>query len=83
MLDTPIAVYCENGKFTIVKQNNNKRVRLMKVYGKYNENKVTATMILKGKWLRKWGFDFGTSIVVQCEYGKLTITKQDVEEENS
>lgn len=74
--DTPVAVYCEDDKLTVVKQDNKKRVRLMKVYGKCIENKMTTMLLLKGKWLRKWGFDFGTSVVVRCEYGKLTITKK-------
>lgn len=81
--DTPIAVYCENDKLTVVKQDDKKRVRRIKVYGQYCQNKPTTAIILKGKWLKKWGFEWGTSVVVRCEYGKLTITKKGAEEEDS
>lgn len=40
--------------------------------------KPTPTITLKGSWLDEWGFGMGTPVSVQCEEGKLTITKMDV-----
>ena len=49
--------------------------RSIKVYGqsgyKYRE---TPTIMLKGMWLKKAGFDVGDYISVSCENGKLVIT---------
>ena len=53
--------------------------RSVKVYGqsgyKYRE---TPTIMLKGMWLKKAGFDIGDYISVACEDGKVIIT-QDAE----
>lgn len=53
--------------------------RSVKVYGqsgyKYRE---TPTIMLKGLWLKKAGFDVGDYISVTCENGKIIIT-QDTE----
>ncbi len=57
-----------------------KTSRKMKVYGKWNyRKKLNPTIILGGAWLKEWGFEIDTPIVVQCENGKLTIMKQDVD----
>lgn len=37
---------------------------------------ITVSFIsLKGKWLKDFGFDVNTPIKVECEEGKLIITK--------
>ena len=53
--------------------------RSIKVYGQsgYN-NRETPTIMLKGQWLKKAGFDIGDYITVTCENGKLVIA-QDAE----
>lgn len=56
----------------------------MKVYEQSGQNyKSVPTIILKGDWLKDWGFAVGIPIIVQCEDGKLTIIKQKSEEGNS
>ena len=49
--------------------------RSIKVYGqsgyKYQE---TPTIMLKGMWLKEFGFEIGDYISVVCEDGKLVIT---------
>ena len=50
--------------------------RRLKVYetGGYN-SKPIPTIVLKGEWLRNWGFDAGDKLNIVCEgSGKLTIT---------
>ena len=53
-----------------------KKCRNMKVYEQSGYHyKATPTITLKGLWLRKLGFTEGSHITVQCENGRLTITK--------
>ena len=53
-----------------------KNVRRMKVYDQSGyQYKDTPTIMLKGQWLKEFGFCQGTQIEVHCEDGKLTITK--------
>lgn len=55
-----------------------KRVRKMKVYAQSGyQYKYTPTIILKGDWLKNCGFEPGTPIRVECEGGRLVITKWD------
>lgn len=50
----------------------------MKVYAQSGyKYKDTATIILKGDWLEDCGFEPGTPIRVECEGGRLVITRQD------
>ena len=37
--------------------------------------------MLKGKWLSEFGFDIGTHVKVECEDGRLIITKEEAIEE--
>ena len=37
--------------------------------------KPTPTIIMKGQWLEQFGFGAGEKITVQCEEGKLTVTR--------
>ncbi len=39
--------------------------------------KPTPTIMLKGEWLKELGFDCGDRINVECQGGKLIITKTD------
>ena len=43
---------------------------------------ATPTVMLKGKWLSEFGFDIGTHVRVECEDGRLIITKEEATEEN-
>ncbi len=38
---------------------------------------ATPTVMLKGKWLSEFGFEIGTQVKVECENGKLIITKEE------
>lgn len=49
-------------------------VRKLKVYYKSSGNASVPGILLKGKWLEKYGFGAGSCITVECENGKLTIT---------
>lgn len=42
---------------------------------------ATPTVMLKGKWLSEFGFDIGTHVKVECEDGRLIITKEEEIEE--
>lgn len=55
-----------------------KKDRKMKVYAQSGYYyKDTATIILKGAWLEALGFEPGTSINVECDGGRLVITRAD------
>lgn len=56
-----------------------KKERKMKVYAQSGyQYKDTATIILKGgAWLETLGFEPGTPIKVECDGGRLVITKAD------
>ena len=48
--------------------------RKLKVYDTNDKNYVsTPTIILKGKWLRQYGFEMNMPISVICDRGKLII----------
>lgn len=50
----------------------------MKVYVQSGYRyKDTATIILKGAWLETLGFKPGTPIRVECDGGRLVITRAD------
>lgn len=54
-----------------------KKERKMKVYAQSGYNyKDTATIILKGAWLEALGFEPGTPINVECNGGRLVITRE-------
>lgn len=42
---------------------------------------ATPTVMLKGKWISEFGFDIGTHVKVECEDGRLIITKEEAIEE--
>ena len=42
---------------------------------------ATPTVMLKGKWLSEFGFEIGTHVKVECEDGRLIITKEEATEE--
>lgn len=39
----------------------------------------TPAIIMKGNWLKEYGFDSDTAINVECENGKLIITPREPE----
>lgn len=50
----------------------------MKVYAQSGYRyKETATIILKGDWLKECDFELGTTIRVECQGGRLIITRSD------
>ncbi len=56
----------------------NKKERQMKVYAQSGyKYKEAATIILKGAWLERLGFEPGTPITVECEEGRLVVTRTD------
>lgn len=57
-----------------------KKNRKMKVYGTSGyKYKNTPTIILKGIWLEKFGFEIGEEIEVKCEKDRLLIVKKSTE----
>ena len=42
---------------------------------------AAPTVMLKGKWLSEFGFDIGIHVKVECEDGRLIITKEEAVEE--
>ena len=39
--------------------------------------------MLKGQWLKDWGFEIDDAIVVKCEDGKLVISKAEADEQQA
>ena len=55
---------------------NVKTTRNMKVLEQSGyKYKPTPAIMLKGQWLAEFGFDIATQVQVQCEDGRLVITK--------
>lgn len=55
-------------------------MRKLKIYKQSSTNyRSVPTIILKGQWLSRYGFDSDSKIEVECEYGKLTIRLQEPE----
>ena len=51
-----------------------KKERELKVYEACGHNyKAIPAIMLKGSWLREWGFEAGKKIVVECSDGELRI----------
>ena len=51
-----------------------KSVRNMKVCGQSGyQYKTIPSIMLKGQWLKDWGFEIDDAIVVKCEDGKLVV----------
>lgn len=56
--------------------------RKLKVHGSSGYNyRETPLIMLKGQWLREFGFDSNTPIEVKCEDGKLTIIPREPEKQ--
>lgn len=51
-----------------------KSERYLKVYSQNHNNKNLPYIRLRGKWLEKAGFDPGSTITINTEYGKIIIT---------
>lgn len=55
-----------------------KKYRNLKVYEMAGyQYKAVPTITLKGAWLRDCGFEEVSPIIVECEGGRLTITRAD------
>lgn len=55
-----------------------KRERKLKVYSQSGyKYKDTATIVLKGDWLKACGFEPGTPINVECQGGRLIVSRAD------
>lgn len=55
-----------------------KKERKLKVYGMGGYKGVNVpTIVLKGTWLEKLGFGIDVAISVECEKGKLVISKRE------
>ena len=53
-----------------------KKKRELKVYETSGYHyKATPTIMLKGSWLKEWGFDVGDKIMVECSDGELRIIR--------
>ena len=39
--------------------------------------KTTPTIMLKGEWLKEWGFQCGDKVVVECSQGELKVKISD------
>ena len=58
-------------------------VRKLKVYYQSTDGSSVPAIILKGKWLEKYGFNTGTYIAVECENEKLTIVPREPDKKPS
>ena len=54
-----------------------KMFRNLKVYPRYGNKKIIPEIRLQGEWLQELDFTPGTPIVVQCQGGKLVITRKE------
>lgn len=52
-------------------------IRKLKVYYKSSGDSSVPTIMLKGKWLEKYGFSAGSYIAVECEKERLTIVPRE------
>lgn len=60
-----------------------KQYREIKVYEQSGyQHKTTPTIIMKGAWLSRLGFEAGDLLEVKCEKNKLIITKAVMENES-
>ena len=58
-------------------------IRKLKVYYQSAGDSSVPTILLKGKWLEKYGFTNGTYIAVECENEKLTIVPREPDKKPS
>lgn len=56
----------------------NKEHRELKIYSSSGYNyKETPTIMMKGQWLKEYGFEIGSQYCVDCKKGKIIITLKD------
>ncbi len=58
-------------------------IRKLKVYYQSAGDSSMPTILLKGKWLEKYGFTTGTYIAVECVNEKLTIVPREPDKQPS
>ncbi len=51
--------------------------RLTVYYGRGEYKKVPPQILLQGRWLEWAGFNAGDKITVECQQGRLVITKDE------
>lgn len=51
--------------------------KLTVCYGRGNYRQAPPQIVLQGKWLEQAGFSAGDKIIVGCQHGQLTITKDE------
>lgn len=58
-----------------------KKERKLKIYemGGGLHQKSIPSIILRGDWLKAWGFNAGDKIVVECSEGELRIKKAEIQ----
>ncbi len=55
----------------------NKKYRELKVVEQAGYHyKPTPTIILKGQWLKDFGFEIGEKVAIMCEHNQLVISKK-------
>ena len=52
-----------------------KTTRTLKIYDQSNGNKGVPTLMIKGDWIKEFGFESGDYVEVKCENEKLIVTK--------
>lgn len=58
-------------------------VRKLKVYYQSSGDEYVPAILLKGKWLERYGFSAGSYIAVECENNKLTIMPREPDKKPS
>lgn len=48
----------------------------LKVYYAWNRNSQIPRINLQGKWLERMGFSIGDRLKVECQDGRIVITKE-------
>lgn len=51
--------------------------RLTVYYGRGEYKKASPQILLQGRWLERAGFNAGDKITVECQQGRLVITKDE------
>lgn len=58
-------------------------IRKLKVYRQSSGDEYVPAILLKGKWLEKYGFSKGSYIAVECDNDKLTIIPREPDKKPS
>ena len=58
------------------------RRKLKVYYGRGRDYRRLPQIILKGQWLERMGFSVGDRLTVDCQPGRVVVTKERAELEN-